>query len=356
MALFEDRKGTLWARSTRNIITLGNDETQFKARSTGQEAQLANNHYVSFGETRTGEIITPGAEGIALWTGDGWKSYPVAQGLNTYPVESIYVDPRGLIWTGIEGHGLCRWLRYSAWENWTTADGLESPITWGIVLDNNGRVWVAEDKGISVSDPERTHFISALGKLSTESMLGIAKDSTGHIWSVSGTGVLWKFDPATLQPKRIAKTTDANSLYADSSGKIWISTEDGLYVCNASGCSPHKADLAALDSGNVYRVVAAPDGTLWAAGDYGLFYNSDGTWHSVASSLPGPEAGLIEQVTDMDFGTDGSLWIVNGFSRVARLKVADGRILRPDTRPSRDQLNFHAIPARRPSRLYLGRP
>jgi diguanylate cyclase (GGDEF)-like protein len=328
MAIFEDHKGTLWARSTRNVIALGNGKMLFQSRSAGQESELADNHYISFGETQAGEIITPGAEGIALWTRNHWKYYPVAEGLNTYAVESIYVDPDGLIWSGIEGHGLCRWLRYSAWENWTTADGLESPIVWGIVLDDNGRIWAADDKGVSVSDPERTHFSSALEHLSTESIIGITEDPKGHIWAVSGTGVLWKFDDdLTLRPRRIAKTTDANEIYADPYGKIWISTEEGLYVCDSSACSPHKVTLAALDSGNVYRVVAAPDGTLWAGGDYGIFYNSGGDWHPVASSLTGPEARLIGQVTDMDLAADGSLWIVNGFSRVVKLKVAKGRIL-----------------------------
>ena len=326
-ALFRSRDGTLWVRSNNRVIALPPKAERFEDRSGEGAGRFTNNYYISFAETSDGGIATAAATGMALWKDGRWRFLGEAQGLSAAPLSTLLVDHEGDVWMGLVGHGAARWLGYGSWESWTAAQGLGSPIVWGVLRDEKNRVWVAEERGVSLSDESRTRFRSVTGSLKDagRSMQGITEDRHGRIWAVSGQGVVIRIDPTTLKIERYPDLPSGHQIFADRQGRVWISTEQGLYVMNdeaAAGAKAARVDLAGTPATDVYRVTEDRQGNLWAAGLGGLFEMSGGAWRAAPVGV----ASLPTQFFDIDFGPDGSLWAVTDFSHVWRLTVKDGRV------------------------------
>jgi len=356
-ALFASRDGTLWARSNDRVVALPKGAARFEDRTAGDPGRFANNYYVSFAETSDGKIATAAKTGLALWKDGRWSFLDEAQGLSASPVSSLLVDREGRIWMGLVGHGAARWLGYGTWENWTTADGLGSSIVWGILSDEKKRIWVADDSGVSLSDPSRTRFRSVTDSLGNiaRSMQGIAEDRHGKIWAISGQGVLIRIDPATLKITRYPDVSSGHQILADTQGGVWISTEQGLYWLEdnaTAGQRPVRVDLAGAPTTDVFRVVEDAHGSLWAASLGGLFERVNGTWRSVPVDVP----SLSRQFVDIGFGADGTLWAVTDYSKVWKITLREGRIVAAQRMGPQEVSSEMAVFARsdRRGRVWVG--
>ncbi|MBT9332064.1 ligand-binding sensor domain-containing diguanylate cyclase [Paracidobacterium acidisoli] len=329
LAFYEDHNGNIWVRSTAHVVELGNGASRWEDRTGSSGPELANNYYVSFGETAEGDVITPSSDGVAVWRGGAWQLYGPQQGFSHYDVESLFTDHHGMVWIGEAGHGLARWLGYGQWENWTIDDGLGSPIVWAVLRDDNGRVWVAHDKGISVSDPQRKSFTTVAAGLTLGMTVGLTKDRTGKIWAVTNSGVVARIQPGTMKAEKVGTVASGNQIYADGMGHIWISTEHGLYEIDsdAKAGAAQKVTVTGLDRGNVNRVTGRSDGTVWAASEDGLFVREGDIWKRVSCTSCEDHGAVTRQITDMDFASDGSLWAAINFSRVVRFSLRGDRIV-----------------------------
>jgi diguanylate cyclase (GGDEF)-like protein len=334
LAFYEDHNGNLWARSTLRVVEMGRGADHFEDRTGSSSEQLRNDYYVSFGETSKGELITPAADGVAVWNGNGWVFYGSQQGFSREGVESLYSDTKGRVWIGVTGHGLARWLGYGAWESWTADDGLGSSVVWGLLRDDRGRLWVAHDRGISVSDEQRTRFVpvpveAGAAAAGLGMTVGLTKDRNGRIWAVSNSGYVVRVDPNTLRAERFGKIADGLQIDSDGAGHIWIATDEGLYEqdSDAAGGTPQKVNVPGLDRGHVYRVIAKSDGTVWVAGQDGLFVKRGEAWKRIECDPCGSDNRVTDQITDMDFARDGSLWAEVNFSRVVHLELTGERVV-----------------------------
>src|SRR5690606_6342835 len=69
-------------------------------------------------------------------------------------VNSIYVDPSGHYWIGTEGQGLYIYNpKEQTTKSYSKKDGLPNDIIYGILPDDNGKIWVSTNNGISQIDP-----------------------------------------------------------------------------------------------------------------------------------------------------------------------------------------------------------
>ncbi|MGC9291701.1 MAG: diguanylate cyclase [Acidobacteriaceae bacterium] len=320
--LFFARNGDLWVRSPSQVLRLRPGEVKFSNLTQGSHAKFLNDYYVSFVEDKAGNILTPLGVGVAIWTGNAWKFYGPEQGLSEYPVTSLLATRDGFLWLGIGGHGLDKWLGYGTWEQWTTAQGLQAPTVWGVLKDRAGRIWVAQDGGLSVLEPHATRLLTVTKHLGdhVEAMLGLTEDQQGNIWACSGNGVIVHVDPKTLQVTRWRPdVSSAHQIFADTKDHLWISTQQGLYEIDnaATSKTAHRVILPGNGLGDVYRVVESHDGVVWAAGESGLFYYRNGRWRQLALH----DAPLKGPFSDIDVAPDGSLWVVNDYNKLAHLRL-----------------------------------
>lgn len=104
-----------------------------------------------------------------------WYNYSAGDdsGLNFNKLISIYIDNRRRLWFSSEGGGIIRY-NYRT-DNFTTFDendGLPNNVTYAILDDSYGHLWISSNKGLTCFDPERgkvlDHYTRADGLQSNE--------------------------------------------------------------------------------------------------------------------------------------------------------------------------------------------
>ncbi len=200
---------------------------------------------------------------------------------------SVLVDSTGQIWMGVGGHGLLRWLGYREWEHWTIADGLQSPIVWSVLRDRRGNIWVGDDRGLNVKSAAAARFHPVAQSLAmphsaSSVLLKIATEASGP---AAARGLSSASIPLPLAIRRYSGIPATHQIYADSHNRIWVSTEQGVYVIDdaRTSISAHKSGTGSINSSDVYRIVEDKSGTLWAASLSGLFYEQQGDWKPALS-------------------------------------------------------------------------
>lgn len=166
--VLKDRAGAIWV-VTENYIARLTDAARGRFKSYRYNERPS-----------TGEWAFPStyqdADGI-FWLGSrqGLVRFDAAAGTFRYfrrdparpaslshdVVKSILPDPREphVLWIGTAGGGLNRFdVRTETFTALTDADGLPNNVVYGVLADNDGRLWLSTNKGISRFDPRTGEF------------------------------------------------------------------------------------------------------------------------------------------------------------------------------------------------------
>ncbi|MDR1414908.1 MAG: hybrid sensor histidine kinase/response regulator, partial [Odoribacteraceae bacterium] len=73
-------------------------------------------------------------------------------------ISFIYQTHDGVIWLGSDGYGICKLDGDNPPRALTTADGLPNNTIFGILEDDQGRVWISTARGLSCHDPATGQF------------------------------------------------------------------------------------------------------------------------------------------------------------------------------------------------------
>ena len=100
--------------------------------------------------------------------------------------------------------------------------------------DSHGRIWILRDGGIFYVLPDSrqaerfTHKINEdAGNISHDQLF---EDSHGHLWFFSRMNGLYRYDPLERNGKFYLPDQRINVLFEDTSGRIWIGTDRGLFL------------------------------------------------------------------------------------------------------------------------------
>ena len=149
-----------------------------------------------------------------------------------------------------------------AWRLFGAADGLPADAMRDVLVDTQGRLWVATPNGVAMDDGGWTSF--AVSQVSV-----LAADASGALWAGTSAGL-----------DRIA------------AGRQTFTAVDGL------------------PEGPIQAAAVAPDGAVWVGTSgvrAGLARGLDGVWQSVP--LP-TGAGRVHAIT---FDSSGRVWVGTGF-------------------------------------------
>src|ERR1035441_7563000 len=141
--------GELWARGPKYIAVLPPGHKSFEIRNPPGHVP-ADVTYLSLAEDLRG--LVPGGFGsdVGRYVGGQWEIISEAKGFGKGTVASIIQDREGMVWFGLLGHGIRKWLGYGVWEQWTTRQGLHSDEIWALQRDSRRRIWVADEHGLSL--------------------------------------------------------------------------------------------------------------------------------------------------------------------------------------------------------------
>lgn len=123
--------------------------------------------------------------------------------------------------------------------NYYESDGLISNDVWCIAADKKDRIWIGTIDGLCVfNGREFTKFELPEGKIdstmgisSTKMVHSIFEDSKGILWFSTNAGLFSYANNSLINvSKKVGIDTNfVNEIFEDKKGKLWVSTKNGLY-------------------------------------------------------------------------------------------------------------------------------
>ena len=317
------RNGDLWARGPRYIATLARGHKKFEIRNPSGQVP-SDVTYLGLAEDRRGNVLASFGSSVGRYGGDKWEIISEANGFGKGTVSSIIQDREGSIWFGLLGHGLRKWLGYGNWEHWTTNQGLRSDEIWAMQRDSRGRLWVADEHGLSVLPPGATRFTpwSQAGVDALARCLSLAESKDGYLWAATNQGTLVQIDEATLHGWQLS-LPPVSHVFVDSRDRVWVATAGGLFTSQRRGgrAEFQLSNSAGFQGEKIQDMAEDGQNRIWAISDEHLFRFDDPGWTRLDISM----AKLGQHLSDLATEPSGALWI-NGNGGAGRFRLRGGKI------------------------------
>jgi len=202
--VYQDRAGVLWAGTEKGLASFRGG--RFELVPGAPKAAV-----IALSEDREGHIVMATERGVYEGLPGGFRELKFNGGA-IRPVNTFYRDADGLLWMGLNGGGL-RLLDGSAITSFQARDGLFDGEIYGIVRDDQDRLWMACSRGIfSVPRGELRQFAAGTIKKVTSAPYS-PMDAQRVIEGQSGVAPV------------LSRTRD---------GRLWFATIRGLLVLDPS--------------------------------------------------------------------------------------------------------------------------
>jgi len=210
----------------------------------------------------------------------------VDQGLPGSNIRKIYQDNFGYIWIGFEATGLCR---YDGKEFITFENNPEDPFSLSnnfirdILSDKYNNLWIATENGLNYFNREKGEFYHVNPKLNTKKeinanwILSLNYDNDGDLWVCHTKGVYYissditnrlipykekktdfdflnNFEVKNVFDKKYGKIV-VLSVISAGKGKVWISTNKGLFLYDKKIEECKKYPLAEKQGGLIHDFI-----------------------------------------------------------------------------------------------------
>ena len=272
--IFEDRQGNIWAGGDNGLSVLSSALQHVKTLSTAQVSALLEDHtgkiWIGKADDRVSSLYEDraGTVYVGLWNNTGWEVWkggkkvykdrltgelPKEQtearhldGANW--ISDFLEDSHGRFWVVTwEGVGLNQWdrkERRSLPPRWLSpfrypsaqVDSniyLSSRLGSRLIEDLNGNlVYATTEAGLNIIDSETglvTKYYKGNSDIPDDYVTDLCLTPDGTVWA-STRGGLW-----SPSGKQYLDGMLVQSVEADSAGRLWAGTEDGLYFIDTDG-------------------------------------------------------------------------------------------------------------------------
>ncbi|MGI9174133.1 MAG: two-component regulator propeller domain-containing protein [Rhodothermales bacterium] len=302
-ALHQTRDGYLWVGTTAGLVRF--DGLQFAPVATLQAPQLGYSYIWSLLESRDSTLWVGSSDGLTRLSQGHATTYTTQDGLPANFVRTLALGPRGRLWVGTYGSGLCRYDA-EAFTCYGTADGLPDLFVNALWVDRAGTLWVGTDTGVSRWDGSR--FVpgstDTLFQPDVKALLG---DAAGTLWLGTGSGlyrmqdgrpepVLWEGEP--LGAGRV--------LLQDGPDVLWIGTEANGLFRYRDGAFQHIQVGELLSHGDVRALLRDREDILWVGTNGG---GLDGLKRARVHTYAAEEGLPSDVVFALHTDRRGQVWI-----------------------------------------------
>jgi len=239
--------------------------------------------------------------------------FPAFEAISTF-VRRIFEDSRGNLWLGTNGDGVARYDGESL-EYFTGAEGFVGEAVRGIVEDHEQNVWFATNRGVTrYTDGRFVHFTSEQG-LNANDTWTIFVDSTGRVWVGTQDGPC-VFDGERFLPVEIPAAAERDvmrgvsalrlvrDIMEDGAGRIWIAAEGGVFIDDGTSMKSF-SEGSALEGQSINCMLEDREGNVWFATHYDGVFRYDGRTVTNVSD----EAGLRGfEVWNLYLDREGFIW------------------------------------------------
>lgn len=304
-SILEDHEGTLWVGTAGGGINRFKNN-KFTAYTTKQG--LSNDTVRSIFEDRDNRLWIGTEGGLNLLQNDKFIHYTTRNGLSNDSVICMNQDPEGRLWIGTQG-GL-NLFKNDKFTHYTTKNGLSNDSVWALYPDRQGNFWIGTYGG-GLDRYTRGKFSSYSIKdgLSDDVVLALFEDRQRNLWVGTGGGGFNEFRDGkftTYTTQEGLSNNMALPIFEDSKNNLWIGTLGGGLNLFKNGKFTHYSAKNGLTDNIVISLAEDHNGNLWI-GTYGggLFKFAQGkfTQYTAKDGLSNNAVRAIQE------DQDGNLWI-----------------------------------------------
>jgi len=180
--------------------------------------------------------------GVSRLKNGAFTNHTAATGLASNTIASVLQAADGTVWFATPNGASA--LSASGWRRYSTADGLPSNDVNTLFEDSAHDIWIGTNAGLAVVRNGRLQSGLPLPESLRTSIVGIAEDMTGSLWTASADRVLRVDREGLLDGSLgddgvrefgaadgligIEGVKRDRSLRTDPNGRIWVSTNGGL--------------------------------------------------------------------------------------------------------------------------------
>ena len=258
-------------------------------------------------------------------------------------VHGVYPDRQGYLWAVVYSSGLVRYDGVEM-EVFDEDDGLRDVALWEVVEDRAGRLWVASNGGLAVTERplaaygglRRPVFVTEAGGTPlldvTIDRDQMAPDERGRMWvGTDGLGIVrYAFEPEGVRAdtfRLAARGEDppaVRAILSRADGSIWAGLSDGRLISARGGAPPFRRMATLGQDGEAPSVLyESGDGRLWVGTREG------GVWRVVGQdSLVSVVEPLGSAVVAMELTPHGELAVATGATGLAFVPLDGGPVRR----------------------------
>jgi ligand-binding sensor domain-containing protein len=194
-SIYQDFRGIVWIGTEQGVAS--HFENQLKRVEQG--SRIISSATTFFGDSRgyvwCGSRFS--SDGISVFNGEIWDTFSGRHGLIDNSASIFYQDDNGLLWVGScynRSRGGVSVFNGHKWEGYTEKEALAKPCVDAIISDKQGRVWLGgsltprRGKGVTVVDGDSWQIISN-PELPADRVITFFVDSSGNIWISSFEGL-----------------------------------------------------------------------------------------------------------------------------------------------------------------------
>jgi DNA-binding CsgD family transcriptional regulator len=202
--------------------------------------------------------------------------------LSNNTVLSLLVDKKGFLWVGTNSGGLNKYdsksnVFYRYEKDPDDVNSLSHNIIWSLFQDKSGIIWIGSfGGGINKIDPDKERFElyqakkCDLNTLSSNMITSFAEDHKGLLWIGTFGGGLNCFDRKNKTYNYFLDIPNTNKsiirrIYEDSRKRLWVSTEECIYLFDQNRTHYTEIKVFANDILNypTYAICEDSKGNIW---------------------------------------------------------------------------------------------
>ena len=286
------------------------------------------------GQSRPSTVAVPLQDGLFLYR-PSWEApvqIGVAEGLPGRDVRGAIVDRQGGVWAATD-RGVGRWAPpIAAFRAVTGADGLPDDRVNGLATTPDGSLWIATNGGLVHRQPGGAfRLVPRLPSDASPYRRGVwrvARAAGGGLWlggKASGLQRYWPETGRVVTVEAPARLLDAEEYLGvrdvvDEGGRVWVATSVGLALRDGGGWRAFPIGPGG-PPGAANAVLPDGEGGAWVGTDGGLVRFRSGRIEPVA----GPAGtALVWDLVTTPVDPD-ALWLGTVGSGACRLDRASGR-------------------------------
>ena len=205
--------------------------------------------------------------------------------------------------------------------------------------DSRGALWFLTQEGLSkyngLEVENYIHSPTDPSSITTNSVTRIAEDNNGDLWISTKGGGLNKYDAiknsftsiyAGTDKRTSPLSNDIRTIYADSSGILWLGYENAFSAFNPETKTFFHYNLDSLNTsyiGDVTDFSEDSNGIIWAATLGGGLIEIDPKWHATTlhSHQPNDDNSIISnEILKVIIDKDDNIWAISRDDGISILK------------------------------------